>query len=340
MDDVSFSIEKGEIVGVVGESGSGKSVTCHSILGLLPQPPAKVEGGSIKFDKQELLKLPKQALRSLRGKKISMVFQDPMSCLNPFMTILDQVAEPLIIHESLSQQEAERQALEMMEKVGIRDAVKRAGSFPHEFSGGMRQRVMIAMALVTKPDLLLADEPTTALDVTVQAKILQILKSLRGELGVSVLFITHDLGVVAEIADRIVVMYRGKVVEQGKVTDIFKNPKHPYVKGLLACRPTLDCKYHTLPTVDDFLETKENDDGTIEVYENPEAEKRLRKLKSATTSENNSFSETNKNLVEVSGLKVYFRSSKGFLGGEKEEVQAVNGIDLKIQKGETVGLVG
>jgi peptide/nickel transport system ATP-binding protein len=340
VDDVSFSIEKGEIVGVVGESGSGKSVTCHSILGLLPQPPAKIEGGSIKFDKQELLKLPKHALRSLRGKKISMVFQDPMSCLNPFMTILDQVAEPLIIHESLSQQEAERQALEMMEKVGIRDAVKRAGSFPHEFSGGMRQRVMIAMALVTKPDLLLADEPTTALDVTVQAKILQILKSLRGELGVSVLFITHDLGVVAEIADRIVVMYRGKVVEQGKVTDIFKNPKHPYVKGLLACRPTLDCKYHTLPTVDDFLETKENDDGTIEIYENPEAEKRLRKLESATTSEKDSFSETNKNLVEVSGLKVYFRSSKGFLGGVKEEVQAVNDIDLTIQKGETVGLVG
>ncbi len=340
VDDVSFSIEKGEIVGVVGESGSGKSVTCHSILGLLPQPPAKIEGGSIKFDKQELLKLPKHALRSLRGKKISMVFQDPMSCLNPFMTILDQVAEPLIIHESLSQQEAESQALEMMEKVGIRDAAKRAGSFPHEFSGGMRQRVMIAMALVTKPDLLLADEPTTALDVTVQAKILQILKSLRGELGVSVLFITHDLGVVAEIADRIVVMYRGKVVEQGKVTDIFKNPKHPYVKGLLACRPTLDCKYHTLPTVDDFLETKENDDGTIEIYENPEAEKQLRKLESATTSESDSFSETNKNLVEVSGLKVYFRSSKGFLGGVKEEVQAVNGIDLTIQKGETVGLVG
>jgi len=340
VDDVSFSIEKGEIVGVVGESGSGKSVTCHSILGLLPQPPAKIEGGSIKFEKQELLKLPKHALRSLRGKKISMVFQDPMSCLNPFMTILDQVAEPLIIHESLSQHEAERQALEMMEKVGIRDAAKRAGSFPHEFSGGMRQRVMIAMALVTKPDLLLADEPTTALDVTVQAKILQILKSLRGELGVSVLFITHDLGVVAEIADRIVVMYRGKVVEQGKVTDIFKNPKHPYVKGLLACRPTLDCKYHTLPTVDDFLETKENDDGTIEIYENPEAEKQLRKLESATTSESDSFSETNKNLVEVSGLKVYFRSSKGFLGGVKEEVQAVNGIDLTIQKGETVGLVG
>jgi peptide/nickel transport system ATP-binding protein len=340
VDDVTFSIEKGEIVGVVGESGSGKSVTCHSILGLLPQPPARIEGGSIKFEKRELLKLPKHALRSLRGKKISMVFQDPMSCLNPFMTILDQVAEPLIIHENLSRQEAERQALEMMEKVGIRDTAKRAGSFPHEFSGGMRQRVMIAMALVTKPDLLLADEPTTALDVTVQAKILQILKSLQKELGVSVLFITHDLGVVAEIADRIVVMYRGKVVEQGKVKDIFKNPKHPYVKGLLACRPTLDCKYHTLPTVDDFLETKENADGSIEVYQNPEAEKRLQKLESATTSESYTFSDTNQNLLEVSGLKVYFNGSKGLFGKAAEEVRAVDGIDLTIQKGKTVGLVG
>lgn len=340
VDDVTFSIEKGEIVGVVGESGSGKSVTCHSILGLLPQPPARIEGGSIKFEKLELLKLPKHALRSLRGKKISMVFQDPMSCLNPFMTILDQVAEPLIIHENLSRQEAERQALEMMEKVGIRDTAKRAGSFPHEFSGGMRQRIMIAMALVTKPDLLLADEPTTALDVTVQAKILQILKSLRKELGVSVLFITHDLGVVAEIADRIVVMYRGKVVEQGKVKDIFKNPKHPYVKGLLACRPTLDCKYHTLPTVDDFLETKENADGSIEVYQNPEAEKRLQKLESATTSESYTFSDTNQNLLEVSGLKVYFNGSKGLFGKAAEEVRAVDGIDLTIQKGKTVGLVG
>ena len=340
VDDVSFSIEKGEIVGVVGESGSGKSVTCHSILGLLPQPPARIEGGNIQFQQENLLKLPKDALRSLRGKKISMVFQDPMSCLNPFMTILEQVAEPLIIHENLSQQEAETQAVEMMEKVGIRDAAKRASSFPHEFSGGMRQRVMIAMALVTKPDLLLADEPTTALDVTVQAKILQILKSLRKELGVSVLFITHDLGVVAEIADRIVVMYRGKVVEQGKVSDIFQNPKHPYVKGLLACRPTLDCKYQILPTVDDFLETKQCVDGTIEIYENKEAEKLLRKLESPSPLKNDSYSETNMPLVEVTDLKVYFHNTKSFLGGEPEEIRAVDGIDLTINKGKTVGLVG
>jgi peptide/nickel transport system ATP-binding protein len=340
VDDVSFSIEKGEIVGVVGESGSGKSVTCHSILGLLPQPPARIEGGNINFQEGELLKLPKPTLRSLRGKKISMVFQDPMSCLNPFMTILDQVAEPLIIHENLSQQEAEQHALEMMEKVGIRDAAKRARSYPHEFSGGMRQRVMIAMALVTKPDLLLADEPTTALDVTVQAKILQILKSLRKELGVSVLFITHDLGVVAEIADRIVVMYRGKVVEQGKVADIFQNPKHPYVKGLLACRPTLDCKYHTLPTVDDFLETRQRADGSVEIHENKNAEKLLRELESSSPPQNDSCSETNKPLVEVSDLKVYFRSTKGFLDRAIEEIRAVDGINLTIKKVKTVGLVG
>ena len=340
VDEVSFSLGKGEIVGIVGESGSGKSVTCHSILGLLPQPPACIEGGQIRFQEENLLSLPEESLRSLRGKKISIVFQDPMSCLNPFMTILDQVAEPLIIHENISREEAERQAIEMMEKVGIREAATRAGSYPHEFSGGMRQRVMIAMALVTKPDLLLADEPTTALDVTVQAKILEILKSLRKELGVSVLFITHDLGVVAEIADRIVVMYRGKIVEQGKVEDIFRKPKHPYVKGLLACRPTLDCKYHTLPTVDDFLETKLKDDGTIEIYEHTDADHRLRQLKAVNLSESEPDSETNKPLVKVSDLKVYFPGLGGFPGGAKEQVRAVDGISLSVKKGKTVGLVG
>ena len=221
VDDISFSIDKGEIVGIVGESGSGKSVTCHTMLGLLPEPPARVEGGTIHFQGDNLVNLPKPALRALRGKRISMVFQDPMSCLNPFITIVEQVAEPLIIHDKLSRDKAEKQAIEMMKKVGIRDAEKRARSYPHEFSGGMRQRVMIAMALVTKPDLLLADEPTTALDVTIQARILKILKSLREELDVSVLFITHDLGVVAEIADRIVVMYRGKIVEEEELKKFF-----------------------------------------------------------------------------------------------------------------------
>ncbi|MAK45680.1 MAG: ABC transporter ATP-binding protein [Opitutae bacterium] len=336
VDDISFSIERGEIVGVVGESGSGKSVTCHTLLGLLPQPPAKVEGGSIHFQGEDLVSLPKHALRALRGKRISMVFQDPMSCLNPFITIIDQVAEPLIIHDKLSRDEAEQQALEMMKKVGIRDAEKRARSFPHEFSGGMRQRVMIAMALVTKPDLLLADEPTTALDVTVQARILKILKSLREELDVSVLFITHDLGVVAEIADRIVVMYRGKIVEHGKVKEIFSNPKHPYVKGLLACRPTLDCKYEILPTVDDFLDTVEYEDGTVEIREKTDVESKLVRF----VEEKRHPKIHTEPLVEVSNLSIHFRSTEGFFGRMNNEVRAVDGIDLTIRRGKTLGLVG
>jgi peptide/nickel transport system ATP-binding protein len=340
VDDISFSIKKGEIVGVVGESGSGKSVTCHTMLGLLPQPPASVEGGSIYFKKDDLITLPKAEIRAIRGKKISMIFQDPMSCLNPYMNILEQVSEPLLIHQGVSKEQAEKDAIEMMKKVGIRDAEKRAGSFPHEFSGGMRQRVMIAMALITKPDLLLADEPTTALDVTVQAKILKILKSLREEINVSVLFITHDLGVVAEIADRIVVMYRGKIVEEGTALDIFNKPKHPYVKGLLACRPTLDCQYRTLPTVDDFVESIEKPNGEVEVKERHDVEKILRNLKDHEDSIRDLPSSQKEPLVEVENLKVHFNASGGFFRNQQNQVKAVDGIELTINKGQTLGLVG
>ena len=340
VDDISFSIKKGEIVGVVGESGSGKSVTCHTMLGLLPQPPASVEGGSIYFKEDDLINLPKAAIRAIRGKKISMIFQDPMSCLNPYMNILEQVSEPLLIHLGVSKELHDKDAIEMMKKVGIRDAEKRAESFPHEFSGGMRQRVMIAMALITKPDLLLADEPTTALDVTVQAKILKILKSLREEINVSVLFITHDLGVVAEIADRIVVMYRGKIVEEGTAFDIFNKPKHPYVKGLLACRPTLDCQYRTLPTVDDFVESIEKPNGEVEVKERPDVEKILRNLKDHEDSIRDLPSSQKEPLVEVENLKVHFNASGGFFRNQQNQVKAVDGIELTINKGQTLGLVG
>ena len=340
VDDVSFSIDKGEIVGVVGESGSGKSVTCHTMLGLLPSPPAKVEGGAVTFDGDELLHLPPPILRAIRGKRISMVFQDPMSCLNPYLTILDQVAEPILIHEKVSREEAERRAIEMMKKVGIRDAEQRARSHPHEFSGGMRQRAMIAMALVTNPDLLLADEPTTALDVTVQARILQILRDLRDDLGVAVLFVTHDLGVVADVADRVVVMYRGKVVEQGSVLDIFENPSHPYVKGLLACRPTFETKYRILPTVDDFLETEEAPDGSLTLRERPDAADRLAELEKQVVGRKQPAEESPEPLLEVKDLRVHFTSGGGFLGKPKETVKAVDGVDLSIPKGKTLGLVG
>jgi peptide/nickel transport system ATP-binding protein len=339
VDDVSFSIDKKEIVGVVGESGSGKSVTCHTVLGLLPQPPAKVEGGTVTFDGEELLSLHQPLLRAIRGKRISMVFQDPMSCLNPYLRIVDQVAEPILIHENVSREKAEARAIEMMKKVGIRDAEQRAHSYPHEFSGGMRQRVMIAMALVTNPDLLLADEPTTALDVTVQARILEILRDLRDDLGIAVLFVTHDLGVVADVADRVVVMYRGKIVEQGKVRDIFENPSHPYVKGLLACRPTLDTKYRILPTVDDFLKTEDGNDGSPILSERPDATERLAKLEKEQNRKK-PVDDSPEILLEVKGLGVHFHSGGGFLGKPRETVIAVDNVDLIIPKGRTLGLVG
>lgn len=339
VDDISFSINKGEIVGVVGESGSGKSVTCHTVLGLLPQPPAKVEGGSVTFDSKELLDLPHSLLRKIRGKRISMIFQDPMSCLNPYLKILDQVAEPILIHENVSRKKAEARAIEMMKKVGIRDADSRANSYPHEFSGGMRQRVMIAMALVTKPDLLLADEPTTALDVTVQARILKILRDLKNDLGIAVLFVTHDLGVVADIADRVVVMYRGKIVEQGNTRDIFEKPSHPYVKGLLACRPTLETQYKVLPTVDDFLKTEIGKDGSIILSECQDAKERLAELKRDTRG-TNPDNENGDVLLQVKKLKVHFQSGGNFLGNPPKIVKAVDGVDFQIQRGRTLGLVG
>ncbi len=339
VDDVSFSINKGEIVGVVGESGSGKSVTCHTMLGLLPSPPAKVEGGSVTFDDQNLLHLPLPILRAIRGKRISMIFQDPMSCLNPYLPILEQVVEPILTHEQTSREEAESRAIEMMIKVGIRDAETRASSYPHQFSGGMRQRAMIAMALVTNPDLLLADEPTTALDVTVQARILQILRELRNDLGVAVLFVTHDLGVVADVADRVVVMYRGKVVEQGSVLSIFENPSHPYVKGLLACRPTFETKYRILPTVEDFLHAEEAKDGSLTLRERPNAMERLCSLENKHDPKD-FRREPEQTLLEVKDLKVHFTSGSGFLRKTRQTVKAVDGVDLSIAKGKTLGLVG
>ena len=310
------------------------------MLGLLPSPPAKVEGGSVTFDDQNLLHLPIPILRAIRGKRISMIFQDPMSCLNPYLPILEQVVEPILTHEQTSREEAESRAIEMMIKVGIRDAETRARSYPHQFSGGMRQRAMIAMALVTNPDLLLADEPTTAPDVTVQARILQILRELRNDLGVAVLFVTHDLGVVADAADRVVVMYRGKVVEQGSVLSIFENPSHPYVKGLLACRPTFETKYRILPTVEDFLHAEEAKDGSLTLRERPNAMERFSNLENKHDPKDFRREPEQPLLLEVKDLEcVHFTSGSGF-EETCQTVKAVDGVDLSIAKGKTLGLVG
>lgn len=316
VDGIDLCINPGEVVGLVGESGSGKSVTCNSILQLLPSPPAQFGKGKIEWSGKDLLQQTDDRMKSIRGKEISMIFQDPMSCLNPYLPVLDQVAEPLLIHGMCSPAEAKSKAMQMLVKVGVDRVTENPDSYPHEFSGGMRQRAMIAMALITEPSLLLADEPTTALDVTVQAKVLNILRELCSDLAVSVLFVSHDLGLVAELADRVVVMYRGKVVEQNETSAIFQNPQHPYVKALIACRPTLENTQDRLPTVEDFINPQPENQG-----ESPVETEFSNSLKSG------------KVLTEAKSLVVEFTTDKG-------AVRAVDEVNLRINQGKTHGLVG
>lgn len=242
VDGVSFEVRPGEVLGLVGESGSGKSVTNLSILGLVPRPPGRFEGGRVWFDGQDLLGQSEAQLRKVRGRRISMIFQDPMTSLNPYLRVSVQVGEVLRLHEGLSKAEARVRTIELLEDVGIPDPSRRVDAYPHELSGGMRQRVMIAMALACRPELLLADEPTTALDVTVQAQILDLIGGLCRERGTAVVLVTHDLGVVAGVADRVAVMYAGRIVEQGPVERIFASPRHPYTQALLRSLPRLDRK--------------------------------------------------------------------------------------------------
>ena len=236
---VSFHLKRGELLGVVGESGSGKSVTMMSLVGLLPSPPADIRAGVVMLDGRDLLKISADDLRDVRGAKVGFVFQDPMTSLNPVFTVGDQIMEPLIRHLKLTKAQARARAIELLELVGISDAAGRLDSYPHQYSGGMRQRVMIAIALSCDPDVLIADEPTTALDVTIQAQILELVKELRQKLGMAIIWITHDLGVIAGIADRVMVMYGGQVVEQAPVKELFANPQHPYTRALLKTIPSL-----------------------------------------------------------------------------------------------------
>ncbi len=246
VDDVSLSMERGETLGIVGESGSGKSVTMYSLLGLVPTPPGRIEEGTALFDGVDLLSASPETLRSLRGKRIAMIFQDPMTALNPYMRIGAQVMEPLRVHEGCSQKEARRRAVAMLRQVGIQDAAARMERYPHEFSGGMRQRVMIAMALITRPDVLIADEPTTALDVTVQTQVLELIRDRQRELGMAVILVTHNLGVVAGACERVLVMYAGRVLESGPVRGIFHDSRHPYTQALMKSMPSLTSAAGTL----------------------------------------------------------------------------------------------
>ncbi len=240
VDGVSFHVNRGEVLGIVGESGSGKSVTSLSIMQLIPQPPGEImEGSSIKFRGEELVGAPNKRLHALRGNDVAMIFQEPMTSLNPVFTIGDQIVEALRLHRGMNKKQARTEAIEALRIVGIPNPDERVDAYPHQLSGGQRQRVMIAMALSCEPDLLIADEPTTALDVTIQAQILDLLAELRTRLGMAIILITHDLGVVAEVCDRVVVMYAGQVVEHGTVEQIFNDPRHPYTEGLLRAIPRL-----------------------------------------------------------------------------------------------------
>jgi peptide/nickel transport system ATP-binding protein len=250
VDDISFWLDKGETLGLVGESGCGKSVTALSIMRLIPDPPGKIADGEILFKGKEILKMSEKEMRDIRGNDIGMIFQEPMTSLNPVFTCGDQIAEAVLLHQKVSKAEARKRAIEMLKLVGIPAPEQRFSEYPHQLSGGMRQRVMIAMALACNPEILIADEPTTALDVTVQAQILELIKKLQTELGMGVIMITHDLGVIAEVCDRVAVMYASKIAEYGSAEQIFYNPKHPYTIGLLNSIPKMTAKKERLSTIE------------------------------------------------------------------------------------------
>jgi peptide/nickel transport system ATP-binding protein len=361
VDDISLQLEKGNTLGIVGESGSGKSVTAFSIMRLL-ESTGRIATGRISFLGRDLVRLPEPELRPIRGSEISMIFQEPMTSLNPVFTAGDQVMEAILLHQKISKAKARLQTIGLFKEVGIPEPEQRVDAYPHQLSGGQKQRVMIAMALSCNPKLLIADEPTTALDVTIQAQILDILRRLRNQRGMAMLFITHDLGVIAEIADHVAVMFRGKIVEYGSVLDIYTHPQHPYTKGLLACRPRLDYEFKRLPTVSDFMATKQVN-GRVEVIERELDDNRLQSLisrgrgrlshpkselktlghpweKSVHASDTTTVAEGQPPLLQVKDLKVHFPIRKGILLRVVGRVKAVDGISFNIYRGQTLGLVG
>ncbi len=340
VDGVSFRLERGEILGIVGESGSGKSVTCYSLMGLIPRPPGRIEGGTAMFDGVDLLKAPPGRLAAIRGKRISMIFQDPMTSLNPYIRVSDQIVEPLLIHEKISRKEALARALKMLEAVGINDAARRMHSYPHEFSGGMRQRVMIAMALITRPDILIADEPTTALDVTVQAQILALIKQLQRELGMAVIFITHDLGIVSGLCDRVQVMYAGRIVETADTRTLFRSPQHPYTKALQRCVPALQEKGKRLYSISGLppdLSKPFSEAELLARFEKaPDAPET-----SAPEAAPRPAAATRETILELKDVHTHFPGRAGWLfGARPPAIRAVDGVSLEIKRGEVIGLVG
>lgn len=331
LKDISFTVNKNEIVAIVGESGSGKSVSSLSILQLLPSPPANYSSGEILFSEDgvtqtDLLKKDHRTLQSIRGNKIAMIFQEPMTSLNPVLTCGSQIAEAILAHKKVTKKQAKEETISWFEKVKLPYPGKMFNRYPHELSGGQKQRVMIAMAMCCQPSLLICDEPTTALDVTVQKTILQLIKELQQQSGMGVIFITHDLGVVAEIADRAIVMYQGKIVEQNTIKNILTDPQHPYTKALLACRPVNHLNGERLPVVSDFLQKGSN--------------KRQEKREEIINFNPVSRITDPEPLISVDHLSVWFPAKKAFFGKATEFIKAVDDVSFKVYKGETLGLVG
>jgi len=344
VNDISFTLSKGETIGIVGESGSGKSVTSLSVMRLIPNPPGKITGGEIIYHSKtrgpvDIVKLSEKEMRALRGNEIAMIFQEPMTSLNPVYTCGDQVMEAILLHQKCTKKQAKEKTIALFNEVQLPRPEAIFDSYPHQISGGQKQRVMIAMAMSCQPNILIADEPTTALDVTVQATILDLMLKLQREHDMGIMFITHDLGVIAELADKVVVMYKGKIVEQGSVLDIFSNPQHPYTKGLLACRPPLNKRLHWLPTVADFMNTSD----TGEMVESKQSVAEVTDKLVVTAKERE---EQHKKLyakqpiLQIKNLKTYFPIKKGIFGKAKDYVRAVDDVSFDVYPGETLGLVG
>lgn len=321
--NISYHLNKNEILGVVGESGSGKSMSSLAILGLLPKGVSKIINGSILYEGKDLTSLSSKNYEALRGKDMAMIFQEPMSSLNPSMTCGNQVIEILLLHTKLTRKEAVDKTLDLFTKVKLPEPQRVFKAYPHEISGGQKQRVMIAIAIACKPKILIADEPTTALDVTVQKEIISLLKELQSQEGMSVIFISHDLALVSEISDRVLVMYQGKIVEQGDVLDIFNNPKHSYTKALINSRPSLDVRLKKLPTIADFM----NKTASTEIISNEDRKSYHKTLYSK------------KPLLEIQNLEKTYISKSGIFG-KKSSFKAVNNVSFKLYEGETLGLVG
>jgi len=329
VDGISLQLDRGETLGIVGESGSGKSVTALSVMRLLPTPPAHVSGGEILYYQNEtavdLLQLPDPAMQRIRGADIAMIFQEPMTSLNPVFRCGHQVTEALQLHRKMDYAAAKNATLQLFERVKLPDPARIFNAYPHQISGGQKQRVMIAMAMSCNPQILIADEPTTALDVTVQKAILDLMRELREESGLSMLFISHDLGVISEICDRVAVMFRGKIVEEGPARQILHDPQHPYTRGLVACRPSLHRRLQRMPTVPDFLENK---DFQAKVVTGSETAARQSALYAHAP------------LLQVKNLEVRYPKKKNWLGQPVEWLHAVDDVSFDVFPGETFGLAG